>query len=82
MKKVMKFGSEVVTGKDLSVWPGNETGKIIDVYKCKLSQALLYLADTFMDKLKPKWIVYRFLQIGFKYKKNSRCLLKKFPCKS
>ena len=42
----------------MSVWPGNETCEIINVYKCKLSQALLYLADMFINKLKTKLIVF------------------------
>ena len=57
-KKVMKFGLEVLTGKALSVWLEfiDETGnKVFFVYKCRLSYALLYLADMFTNKLKTRF---------------------------
>ena len=43
------------------------------VYKCKLSLALLYLADMFRNKLKIK-INSLFLQNGFIYTENSQIL--------
>ena len=52
------------------------------VYKCKLSLALLYLTDMFINKLKTEFNSVFFLQNGFKYKKNSQLLLKKFHRKS
>ena len=47
------------------------------VYTLKLSLALLYLADMFINKLKTKF--NSCLQNGFKYKENSQLLFKKFP---
>ena len=55
MKKVMKFGLEVLTGKALSFLLKfiDKTGEKFFVYKCKLSLslALLYLVDLFINKL-------------------------------
>ena len=85
MKKVTKFGLEVLTGKaflfdlNLSITPV----KKFFVYKCKLSLslALLNLVDLFTNKLKTKFNNL-FLQNDFKYQKNSQLLLKKLPRKS
>ena len=73
-----KSDLEVLTGKALSVWLEfvDETDENVFCYKCKLSLALLYLADMFINKLKTKF--NSFLQNGFKYKENSQLLLKKF----
>ena len=67
MKKLMKFGLEVLTGKvclfdlNLSIKPV----KKFFVYKCKLrlSLALLYLVDLFINKLKTKFdnLFYRMI---------------------
>ena len=68
MKKVTKFGLEVLTGKalpflfeQLSINPV----KKFFVYKCKLSLsvALLYLVDLFINKLKTKFnnLFYRII---------------------
>ena len=57
MKKVTKFGLEVLTGKALSFWlEFSEPVKKVFVYKCKLrlSRALLYLVDLFINKLKTR----------------------------
>ena len=43
---------------------------------------LLFLADIFINKLKTNFLEKNFLQNGFKCKKNSQLLLKKFPPKS
>ena len=55
--KVMKVGLEVLTGKTFSVWLEfvDETGEKVFVYKYKLSLALIYLADMFINKLKTKY---------------------------
>ena len=60
-KKVMKFGSKALTGKSLSVWLEfiNETSEKFLVYKCKLSLALLHLAEMFINKLKTKCILFQ-----------------------
>ena len=65
-----KFGLEALKGKALFVWLEfiEETGD---------SLALIYLAGMFINKIKTKF--NRFLQNGFKYKKDSQLLLKKFP---
>ena len=61
MKKVTKFGLEVLTGKALSLqFDLNLSIKPVKkffVYKCKLSSSLvlLYLVDSFMNKLKTKF---------------------------
>ena len=59
MKKVTKFGLEVLTGKALSFLLEftDKTGEKLFVYKCKLSLslALLYLVDLFINKLKTKF---------------------------
>ena len=85
MKKVTKFGLEVLTGKALSFRLEfiNKPMKKFFVNKCKLSSnlALLYLVDLFINKLKTKFNNL-FLQNYFKYKKNSQLLLKKLPSKS
>ena len=85
MKKVTKFGSEVLTGKALSLWLkfSDKTGeKVFCLQKqIKLSLALLYLADLFINKLKARFNNL-FLQNYFKYKKNSQLLLKKFPTRT
>ena len=64
----MKLGLEALTGKALPVWLEfiSETG---GVYKCKLSLALIYLAD-FINKLKTNKF-NSFLLNGFNYKKSS-----------
>ena len=51
------------------------------VFKCKLSLALLYLADMFINKLKTKLNGF-VLQNGFKYRKISEPFLKKCPRKN
>ena len=51
--------------------------KGVFVYKCKLSIALIYSAGMFLNKLKTKF--NSFQQNGFKYKKNPKLLLTKFP---
>ena len=56
--------------------------KTFFAYKCQISLALRYLTDMFINKLKTKFNSFLFLQNGFKYKKNSQLLLKKFPRKS
>ena len=86
MKKVTKFGLEVLTGKAFCVFDLNLSIKPVKkffVYKCKLSLslALLYLVDLFINKLKTK-LNNLFLQNYFKYKKNSQLLSKKLPRKS
>ena len=48
------------------------------VFKCKLSLALLYLADMFINKLKTELNGF-FLQNSFKYRKNSQPFLKNVP---
>ena len=60
-----------------------KTAKKFFVYKCKLisSLASLYLVDLFISKLKTKFNNL-FLQIDFKYKKNSQLLLKKFSARA
>ena len=60
MKKVTKFGLEVLTGKALSFCPEfiDKSGeKVFFIYKCKLSLslALLYFVDLFINKLKTKF---------------------------
>ena len=84
-EKVTKFGLEVLTGKALSLWLkfSDKTGeKVFCLQKqIKLSLALLYLADLFINKLKAKFYNL-FLQNDFKYKKKSQLPLKKFPRKS
>ena len=66
MKKVTKFGLEVLTGKafclfdlNLSITPV----KKFFVYKCKSSLTLLYLVDLFINKLKTKFnnLLYRII---------------------
>ena len=56
MKKVTKFGLEVLTGKALYFLLEfiDKTEKEFFVYKCKLSLslALFYLVDLFINKLK------------------------------
>ena len=85
MKKVTKFGLEVLTGKALSFWLEfiDKTGEKVFCLQMqiKLSLALLYLVDLFINKLKTKFNNL-FLQNDFKYKKNSQLFLKKFPHKS
>ena len=50
--KLTKFGLEVLAGKVLSVrLEFIVTGKKVFFYKYKLSIALLYLADTFINNL-------------------------------
>ena len=65
MKKVTKFGLEVLTGKAFCVFDLNFFLKKFFVYKCKLSLslALLYLVDLFINKLKTKFnnIFYRII---------------------
>ena len=64
-KKVRKFGLEVITGKALSVWLEfiDETGKKkFFAYKCKLSLALFYLAEMFINKLKTKFYSFYFTE--------------------
>ena len=77
-----KSDLEVLTGKALSVWLEfiDETDENVFCYKCKLSLALLYLADMFINKLKTKF--NSFLRNSFEYKKNSQLHLKKFTRKS
>ena len=85
MKKVTKFGLEVLTGKALSFWLEfiNKTGKKGFYFQMQisLSLALLYLVDLFVNKLKTKFndLFYRMILIT---KKNSQLLLKKLPRKS
>ena len=59
MKKVTKFGLEVLTGKALffDVHLSIKPVKKFFVHKCKLSLslALLYLVDLFINKLKTKF---------------------------
>ena len=57
MKKVTKFGLEVLTGKAFCLFDLNLSIKPVKkffIYKCKLSLslALFYLVDLFIDKLK------------------------------
>ena len=68
MKKVTKFGLEVLTGKAFRLFDLNLSIKPVKkffVYKCKLSLslALLYLVDLFINKLKTKFnnIFYRII---------------------
>ena len=68
-KKVTKFGLEVLTGNALSVILLeliDESGGKVFVYKCKLSLALLYLANKFINNLKTKFNSFFFLLSGFK----------------
>ena len=82
---VTKFGLEVLTGKALSFWQEfiDKTGEKVFCLQMqiKLSLALLYLVELFINKLKTKFN-NPFLYNDFKYKKNSQLLLKKFPRKS
>ena len=52
-----KFGLEVLAGKALSVRPEfiDEISKKVFCLECKLSFALLYLADMFTNKLKTRF---------------------------
>ena len=68
MKKVTKFGLEVLTGKAFCLFDLNLSIKPVKtffVYKCKLSLslALLYLVDLFINKLKTKFnnLFYRMI---------------------
>ena len=68
MKKVTKFGLEVLTGKAFYLFDLNlsiKPAKKFFVYKCKLSLslALLYLVDLFINKLKTKFnnLFYRII---------------------
>ena len=59
MKKVTKFGLEVLTGKAFCLFDLNLSIKPVKkffVYKCKLSLslALLFLVDLFINKFKTK----------------------------
>ena len=69
MKKVTKFGLDVLTGKALSFWLEfiDKTGEKGFDFKCKLSLsvALLYLVDLFINKLKTKFnnLFYRMIVV-------------------
>ena len=67
MKKVTKFGLEVLRGKALSFWPEfiDKTGK--KVFCLQMQIKLKVCVTLFND---------------FKYKKNSQLLLKKLPRKN
>ena len=84
--KVTKFGLEVarVVGprKNGRARGRKKPVKKFFVYKYKLSLALLYLADMFINKLngrQSRLNSFFFLQNRFKYKKNS---LKKFRARA
>ena len=68
MKKVTKFGLEVLTGKAFCLFDLNLSIKQVKkffVYKCKLSLSLavLNLVDLFINKLKTKFnnLFYRMI---------------------
>ena len=69
MKKVTKFGLEVLTGKAFCLFHLNLSIKPVKkffVYKCKLSLSLaglLYLVDLFINKLKTTFnnLFYRII---------------------
>ena len=68
MKKVTKFGLEILTGKALSfllAFIDKKPVKKFFVYKCKLtlSLALLYLVDLLINRLKTKFnnLFYRMI---------------------
>ena len=73
MKKVTKFGLEVLTGKALSFRLEfiNNPMKKFFVNKCKLSSnlALLYLVDLFITKLKTKFSNLFFHRISLNTKR-------------
>ena len=86
MKKVTKFGLEVLTGKALSFWLEfiDKTGEKVFCLQMQIklkSCVTLFSSQLVINKPKAKFN-YPFLQNYFKYKKNSQLLLKKFPRKS
>ena len=81
MKKVTKFGLEVLTGKALSFWLEfiDKTGEKVFRFQMQITFVTLF-SWIVLNKLKTKFNI--FLQNDFKYKKNSQLLLKKLPRKS
>ena len=82
-KKVTKFGLELFTGKALSIWLEfiDETGEKVFCLQMQMNSFVtLFSWQGSNISLKLDLIV--FLQNGFKYKKNSQLVLKKFSRKS